>query len=75
MTSQFDRFEAGRQIEEAKHRTMYFQLAGDVYSRRMSNMGFASEDRCHEIALIALHSVDWKSMKAAKALMTITRTW
>lgn len=75
MTTKFDRFEAGREIENPVHRTMYFTLAGDVYSRRMANMGFASEDRCHELALIALHSVDWKSMKAAKALMTVTRMW
>lgn len=74
MTSKFDRFEAAEDMTR-EQKYMYFHLAGDVYSRMMSNRGFASEDRCHEIALIALHSVDWKSMKAAKALMTVTRMW
>jgi hypothetical protein len=53
---------------------MFHQLGASVQSAK--SRGFlADADYCHELALIALEAVNWKSMKAAKAMMTVTRMW
>jgi len=57
-----------------KQRNMYFQLGSLVQSNKTVNMGFKVDPNyCHEIALGALEAVNWKSMKAAKAILVATR--
>lgn len=74
-TTTFDRYEVAQTLTE-KQRWMYWELGSTIRNKFLSDHGFTpNEDRCQEKALVALHSVNWKSIKAAKALLTVTRGW
>ena len=55
-----------------KQRNMYFQLGATVQN---ASLGRRNAEYSHDLALGALVAVDWKSMKAAKAILTATRAW
>jgi len=59
-----------------KQRQMYFRLGSEIQSSKTVRMGFrVSANYCHEIALAALDASNWKSLKAARAIVTVTRSW
>ena len=59
-----------------KQRVMYFRLGAEVENAKRVKMGFAVDPNyCHGVALGALEAVDWKSLKAARAIITVTRGW
>ena len=59
-----------------RQRGMYFQIGAEVESSKRVTMGFAVDPTyCHEIALGALEATEWRSKKAARAMITATREW
>lgn len=74
-TQKFDLYEFGNSLE-GKQRTMFFHLGAEVQSSKNRSMGFhVDPHHCHELALIALDSTNWKSLKAAKAMLSVMRAW
>jgi hypothetical protein len=73
-SSEFDRFEVARTLTP-KQRWMFWEVGGTVYGYRVRNFGYADENSSHETALAALHAVDWKSKKAALAMINVTKMW
>lgn len=73
-TQKFDYIEVGRTLEP-KQRSMYFQIGSELFGRQNANRGYSNMDRAHEQALAALHSTNWKSMKAARAMLSVMRAW
>lgn len=60
---------------EPKKRAMYFNLGARVCaSRRVSRRDF-NDNNGHDLALIALEATNWKSIKAARAMLTVMRAW
>lgn len=71
----FNRYEIGRTLEP-RQRSMFFQLGNEIDSNRRTAWGFApNADDCHETAFAILETVNWKSLKAARALLTATKGW
>lgn len=67
----FNRHEVGRTID-VKKRQLFFQLGSQIQSIKSRQFGFLfNADHAHEMALWALDKINWKSMKAAKALMKV----
>lgn len=54
-----------------KQRQMFFKLGSIVSAAKRS--GPSGDDRAHELALDALDKVSWKSVKAAKCLLIVSR--
>jgi len=64
------------EILEPEQKNMCFQLGAEVEGRLDVMRGFKHDPNyAHELALAALEAVDWKSLAAAKAIMTATRMW
>jgi hypothetical protein len=61
-----------------KQKSMYFQLGAEVANRKAVQYGFRTdsmENYAHELALVYLAATEWKSLKAARAMMTVRRVW
>ena len=58
-----------------KQRGMYFRIGAEVQSSKSTRGRLVDAGYCHEIALGALVAIDWKSLKAARAILTVTKAW
>jgi hypothetical protein len=67
----FDRHEVGRTLEP-RQRAMMFEFGAEIANRR--RVAFNDDAGC-EIALAMLHSVNWKSVRVARALAIQTRNY
>lgn len=74
-TASPDRFEVARTLND-KQSWMYWELGSIIRNRFLSDHGFTpNEDYCQEKAFIYLESTGWKSVKTAKAMLTVARGW
>lgn len=72
-TQKFDYMEVSRTLEP-KQRQMYFALGNMIYAAKTCNRGYAANvDMCHELALAALTAVNFKSLKAGKAMASVMK--
>ena len=70
-----NRHEVGRGLE-IRQRNMYFMLGAEIHNYKTVTLRYSiDEDYCANIALWALSSTDWKSLKAARAMLTAARKW
>lgn len=61
-----------------KQKSMYFQLGAEVANRKATQYGFRTTDMenyAHELALVYLTATEWRSLKVARAMMTVRRAW
>jgi len=56
-----------------KQRGMYFKLGAQIQSSR--RRGQVDANYSHELALAALESTGWKSLRAARAMCSVMRYW
>jgi hypothetical protein len=72
-TADFDCYEVGRTLTPAQ-RSMFFRIGAEIQSQRAVRLGFLPNvHECHEQALWALETITWKSLKAARALLSVSR--
>lgn len=63
----------GSQLDPHK-RSMYFRLGAEIEGRMTVRFGFkVRPSYAHEKALTVLEAVNWKSLKAARAMWAIIR--
>ena len=59
---------------DARQRQMYFRLGAEVQNAKTARLGFQADgDYCHEIALSVLDATNFASLKAARAMLNVTR--
>lgn len=75
-TAQYQsRHEVGRYLE-VRQRNMYFSLGAEIQNYKTVTLRYSVDaDYCANLALWALSATDWKSLKAARAILTATRRW
>lgn len=73
MKNLINRHEIARTLEP-RQRTMFHQLGATVQNIKTVKLGFQYDaDEAHQHALWALDATKWQSLKAAKALLHISR--
>lgn len=71
----FDFHAFGRTLDP-EQRGLFFQLGAEVECSRSRRLGLrADPGDAHERALAALEAVSWSSIEAARAMLTVARTW
>lgn len=59
-----------------KQRDQFFRLGSEIQSSMSVRLGYQVDaDYCHETALAMLEAVEWKSLKAARAMTSLMRQW
>jgi hypothetical protein len=72
-TDPFDMYAVGRTLS-AEQRSMFFRIGAELQSRAAVRLGrLPDANPYHEQALWALETTAWKSLKAARALLSVSR--